>query len=57
MQYIGSKNNVHIYKSIDILNAKPIEEKEEKPIPREELFDWSKRKDIFVEEEKMRRIN
>ncbi|WP_185908028.1 NAD-dependent epimerase/dehydratase family protein [Psychrobacillus soli] len=47
-----SKNKDQLYKSIDILNAKPFLEKEEKPIPREELFDWSKRKDIFGDEDK-----
>lgn len=49
----GRKNSVNTYKSIDILNARPLEENVEKPISREELFDWSKRKNIFVEEEKM----
>lgn len=49
----GSRNHVRIYKSIDIQNASVTEENEEKPIPREELFDWSKRKDIFVEAEKL----
>ncbi|MFJ8065962.1 NAD-dependent epimerase/dehydratase family protein [Psychrobacillus sp. NPDC096426] len=49
----GSRHHVRIYKSIDIQNARAIEEKEERPIPREELFDWSKRKNIFVEPEKL----
>ncbi|GGA22037.1 NAD-dependent epimerase/dehydratase family protein [Psychrobacillus lasiicapitis] len=46
------KNNVQLYKAIDILGAKPWEVEEEIPVAREELFDWSKRKDIFVEENK-----
>jgi len=50
----GSKKNVAYYRSIDILNAKPIEDKEEAAIPREELFNWEKRKDVFVEEEKQK---
>ena len=49
----GRKNSVNTYKSLDILNARPMEENVEKPITREELFDWSKRKDIFVEAEKL----
>ena len=48
----GKKEKVVYYRSIDILNAKPMKEKEEKPISREELFNWDKRKDIFVEEDK-----
>lgn len=47
-----SKNNVTIYNSIDIIDAKPLETREEKPISREELFDWSKREGIFIEENK-----
>lgn len=46
----GKKQDVHIYKTKEILNAKPIEEK---PISREELFDWSKREDVFVKEDKI----
>ncbi|WP_144512091.1 NAD-dependent epimerase/dehydratase family protein [Bacillus sp. FJAT-22090] len=46
----GNKGNVRIYKTKEILDAKTIEEM---PIPREELFDWSKRKDIFVKEDEI----
>lgn len=49
----GNKNKVTIYKTLDILNAKPVIEEEEQPIAREELFNWDKRKDIFVEKEKI----
>ncbi len=48
----GKKNTVVIYNSIDILNAKPLKTSEEVPISREELFDWEKRKDIFIEDDK-----
>lgn len=53
----GSKQNVRVYKSIDIQNAIAIEEKKDRPIPREELFDWSKRKNIFVEDNKLDESN
>ncbi|MEI4768996.1 NAD(P)H-binding protein [Psychrobacillus sp. FJAT-51614] len=47
-----NKNKVNTYKALLILEAKPIIEKDEQPIPREELFNWEKRKDIFVDNEK-----
>ena len=47
------KSNVQLYRPIDILRAKPSEDGEKKPIAREELFDWSKRKDIFVDEKEL----
>lgn len=47
------KNDVTIYKPIDILNAKPMKKIEEQPISREELFNWDERKDIFVDQEKV----
>ncbi|MEK4484515.1 NAD(P)H-binding protein [Psychrobacillus sp. FSL H8-0484] len=47
----GRKNKLNLYKSVDILNVKPIVVNEETPIPREELFNWEKRKDIFVDKD------
>jgi len=47
----GRKNKLNLYKSIDILNVKLIVVNEETPIPREELFNWEKRKDIFVDKD------
>ncbi|QUG40389.1 NAD-dependent epimerase/dehydratase family protein [Psychrobacillus sp. INOP01] len=47
----NTKNDVTIYKPLDILNAKPIDDIEEKPISREELFNWDDRKDIFVDQD------
>lgn len=48
------KKDVTIYKPLDILNAKPMEEEiEEQPISREELFNWEDREDIFVDQEKV----
>lgn len=49
----GRTMSVNTYKSSDILYARPIEKNDEEPITREELFNWSKRKDIFVEADKM----
>ncbi|PZX05794.1 putative NAD(P)-binding protein [Psychrobacillus insolitus] len=49
----GKKNAVNIYKSIDILNAKVLEVQEGKIIPREELFNWDKKKDIFKRNDKI----
>lgn len=49
----ANKNKVNIYKALPILEAKPIIKEDEQPIPREELFNWEKRKDIFVEKEKI----
>lgn len=46
-----NKNKVSIYKPLQILEAKPSVE-EEHPISREELFNWDKRKDLFVKDEK-----
>ena len=48
----GGKNKLNIYKPIDILNAKPFPNEEDKKIAREELFNWDKRKDIFIEDDK-----
>ena len=48
----GKQEKVVYYRSIDILHAKPVTEEEEESISREELFNWEKRKDIFVEEDK-----
>lgn len=47
----GDKSKVAIYNSVQILEAKLFLE-EEQPISREELFNWEKRKDIFVDKEK-----
>lgn len=50
----NTKNDdVTIYRPLDILNAKPLEDIEEQPISREELFNWEKREDIFVDQEKV----
>ncbi|WP_391119776.1 NAD-dependent epimerase/dehydratase family protein [Psychrobacillus sp. L3] len=49
----ANKNKVTLYKSIDILRAMPVIEVEEQPIAREELFNWEKRKDIFVDKEEI----
>ena len=45
----NTKNNVTIYKTLDILNAKPLVVLEEQAIPREDLFNWDDREDIFVD--------
>lgn len=47
----GSKKNVAIYMSNEIAKVKPIMKKEEPPIPRDQLFDWEKREETFVENE------
>ncbi|MEK3978848.1 NAD-dependent epimerase/dehydratase family protein [Psychrobacillus sp. FSL K6-2836] len=49
----NKKKNITIYKPLDILNAKTSPVLEEKPISREELFNWDNRKDIFVDGEKV----
>lgn len=46
-------NEVNIYKPIQILTAKPIEEIEEEPVAREDVFNWEKKKDLFVEDDKV----
>jgi len=49
----NTKNDVTIYRPLDILDAKPLEQLEEHPISREELFNWDNREDIFVDQEKV----
>jgi uncharacterized protein YbjT (DUF2867 family) len=49
----SSKDKVSRYKTLAILEAKSFAEEEEQSIAREELFNWEKRKDIFIEEEKI----
>ncbi|TQR20768.1 NAD(P)H-binding protein [Psychrobacillus vulpis] len=46
----GTNNKVTIYTSINIQEAKPVEKLEE-PINREEVFNWEKRKGIFIEDD------
>ncbi|WP_277587369.1 NAD-dependent epimerase/dehydratase family protein [Psychrobacillus antarcticus] len=47
----NTKKSVTIYKPLDILNAKPLEELEEQPISREELFNWEDRENTEVDED------
>jgi hypothetical protein len=42
---------VSIYQSDEIAAVKAVLPKEEKPIPREQLFNWEKREGVFVEED------
>jgi len=47
----NTKNAITIYKPLDILNAKPMEEFKEEPISREELFNWDDREDISIDKD------
>lgn len=47
----GNNKPVSIYQSDEIAAVKAILPKEEKPIPREQLFNWEKREGVFVEED------
>lgn len=48
----GKKNDVNIYKSVDILMASPLEKVEEKPVSRDEFFNWENKSDVFVKPDK-----
>ena len=47
----NTKNDITIYKPLDILNAKPLEKMEVEAISREELFNWDNREDISVDKD------
>lgn len=48
---LGNNKSVSIYQSDEIAAVKAVLPKEEKPIPREQLFNWEKREGVFVEED------
>jgi hypothetical protein len=47
----GLNKPVSIYMSNELAEVKAIVNKEEPSIPRDQLFDWEKREDIFIDSE------